>query len=33
METGRAEKWAARVFYWEEENPESYRFVDWEDFC
>jgi hypothetical protein len=32
MKTGRAEKWAARVFRWEEENSESYRFVDWEDF-
>jgi Retrotransposon gag protein len=33
MKTGKAEKWAARVFYWEKENLESYRFVDWEDFC
>ena len=32
MKAGRAAKWAARVFRWEEENPESYRFVDWEDF-
>jgi hypothetical protein len=32
MKTGRAEKWAARVFRWEEANSESYRFVDWEDF-
>ena len=27
-----AEKWAAWVFHLEEENTESYRFVDWEDF-
>jgi len=32
MKTGRAAKWAARVFRWEEESPGSYRFVDWEDF-
>ena len=32
LRTGRAEKWAACVFHWEEENPNSYRFVDWEDF-
>lgn len=33
MKSGRAAKWAARVFRWEEEeSPGSYRFVDWEDF-
>jgi len=32
MKAGRAAKWAARVFRWEEENPRSYKFVDWEDF-
>jgi hypothetical protein len=32
MKAGRAAKWAARVFRWEEENPRSYKFVDWEEF-
>ena len=32
MKSGRAAKWAARVFRWEEDSPESYRFVDWADF-
>jgi hypothetical protein len=32
MKSGRAALWAARVFRWEEENPQSRRFVDWEDF-
>jgi hypothetical protein len=33
MKAKRAAKWAAQVFHWKEENSESYRFVDWEDFC
>ena len=33
MKTGRVEKWAAWVFHWEKENPNSYRFIDWENFC
>src|SRR6202522_3225017 len=32
MKSGRAAKWAARVFRWEEENVELYRFRDWEHF-
>ena len=32
MKARWAEKWAAQVFCWEEENSESYRFFDWEDF-
>lgn len=34
MKTGRAQKWAARVFRWEslEENINQTRFLDWEDF-
>src|SRR6202789_1442450 len=32
MKSGRAAKWAARVFRWEEENSELYRFCDWEHF-
>jgi len=32
MKSGRAAKWAARVFRWEEENSELYRFRDWEHF-
>ena len=32
MRARQVEKWAACVFHWEEENPHSCRFVDWEDF-
>ena len=33
MKEGRAAKWAARIFRWEEENLGSRRFIDWQDFC
>jgi len=34
MKAGRAAKWSARVFQWEEqpENVGYHKFVDWEDF-
>jgi hypothetical protein len=34
MKSGRAQKWTARIFRWEElpENATSTRFLDWEDF-
>jgi Retrotransposon gag protein len=34
MKTGRAQKWTARIFRWEqlEENTNHPRFLDWEDF-
>jgi len=35
MKTGRAQKWTARVFRWEQqpENTDQTRFLDWYDFC
>ena len=34
MKSGRAQKWSARIFHWEQlpENEESHRFFDWSDF-
>jgi hypothetical protein len=34
MKSGRAQKWTARIFCWEQqpENSDSTRFLDWEDF-
>jgi hypothetical protein len=32
MKSGRAALWSARVFRWEEDNPDSRKFLDWEDF-
>jgi hypothetical protein len=32
MKSGRAAKWAARVFKWEEDNGGSPKFLDWDDF-
>jgi len=34
MKAGRAAKWSARIFQWEEqpENVGYHKFVDWEDF-
>ena len=34
MKYGRAQKWTARIFRWEQqpENSTSNRFLDWEDF-
>ena len=32
MKSGRAAKWAARVFKWEEDNTGVYKFLDWDDF-
>jgi hypothetical protein len=34
MKSGRASKWTARIFRWEEqpENARLHRFIDWEDF-
>jgi len=32
MKSGRAAKWAARVFKYEEDNEGCTRFLDWEDF-
>ena len=32
MKTGRASKWAAQIFRWEEQNEGHSKFVDWEDF-
>jgi hypothetical protein len=33
MKEGRAAKWAARIFCWEEDHPGSRQFVDWQSFC
>jgi Retrotransposon gag protein len=32
MKTGRAQRWTARVFRWEDENSGESRFLDWHDF-
>src|SRR6202522_3327023 len=32
MKTGRAAKWAARIFKYEEDNVGCTKFLDWEDF-
>src|ERR1700678_3316791 len=32
MKTGRAAKWAARIFKYEEDNAGCTKFLDWEDF-
>ena len=32
MKSGRAAKWAARVFKWEEDNAGVHKFLDWDDF-
>jgi hypothetical protein len=34
MKTGRAAKWTARIFRWEQlpENANANRFFDWADF-
>jgi hypothetical protein len=32
MKSGRAAKWAARIFRWEEENPGRSHFLDWDHF-
>ena len=32
MKSGRAAKWAARVFKWEEDNVGVHKFLDWDDF-
>ena len=32
MKSGRAAKWAARIFRWEEENGGYCKFLDWEEF-
>ena len=34
MKSGRAQKWTARIFHWEQqpENSTSNHFLDWEDF-
>ena len=34
MKTGRAQKWAERIFRWEQlpENSGHAKFIDWEDF-
>ena len=32
MKSGRAAKWAACVFKWEEDNEEYTRFLDWDNF-
>ena len=32
MKSGRAAKWAARVFKWEEENGGYSKFLDWDEF-
>jgi Retrotransposon gag protein len=35
MKSGRAQKWTARIFRWEQqpENVGENKFLDWEDFC
>ena len=32
MKSGRASKWAERIFQWEEKNEGYPRFLDWEEF-
>ena len=32
MKSGRAAKWAARIFKWEEENEGYTKFLDWDNF-
>ena len=32
MKSGRAAKWAARIFKWEEENEGYSKFLDWDEF-
>ena len=32
MKSGRAAKWAARIFRWEEENRGYSKFLDWDEF-
>jgi Retrotransposon gag protein/Zinc knuckle len=32
MKSGRAQRWTARAFRWEDENPGQPRFLDWDDF-
>ena len=32
MKYGRAGKWAARIFKWEEENEGYTKFLDWDNF-
>ena len=32
MKSGRAAKWAARVFKWEEDNEGYLKFLDWDEF-
>ena len=32
MKSGRAEKWAARVFQWEEKHMGYTKFLDWDEF-
>ena len=32
MKSGRAGKWAARIFEWEEDNKGYSRFLDWDEF-
>ena len=32
MKSGRAAKWAARIFRWEEENKGYSKFLDWDEF-
>ena len=33
MKAGRVALWAARIFRWEEENPNSLKFAKWNAFC
>ena len=35
MKSGRAQKWTARIFCWEQqtENADQFKFLDWEDFA
>ena len=32
MKSGRAAKWAAHVFKWEEDNEGYTKFLDWDNF-
>src|SRR5277367_1968699 len=32
MKSGRAALWAARIFRWEEDNPGSIKFANWDKF-
>ena len=32
MKSGRAAKWAAQIFKWEEENGGYSKFLDWDEF-